>query len=70
MRNQVQALGSRINGRLRSQEGRWDQLVTIAKDPELIAVIGFSAIGLLVSLLIVFAVPISNDAAAILNALP
>jgi len=70
MRNQVQALGSRIHGRLRSQEGRWDQLVTIAKDPELIAVIGFSAIGLLVSLLIVFAVPISNDAAAILNALP
>ena len=45
-------------------------MVTIAKDPELIAVIGFSAIGLLVSLLIVFAVPISNDAAAILNALP
>ncbi len=48
----------------------WDQFVAIVRDPDLIAVIGFSAIGLLVSLLLALSVPLSNEAAAILNALP
>ena len=68
MRNQIQAFGSRIDGRW-VKDG-WDQFVAIVRDPDLIAVIGFSAIGLLVSLLLALSVPLSNDAAAILNALP
>jgi len=70
MQNQVQTLGSRMNGRSRPVKDRWDQFVALVGDPAFIAVISVSAIGLFASLLFALWAPLSNDAAAIFTAVP
>jgi hypothetical protein len=62
MRTQIQRFGSRTNEGPGLGKDRWDQVVAL--DPDLAVVIGFCSIGLLLSLLLTLAVPLSSEAAA------
>ena len=61
MQNQVHALGSRTNDRLRSAKGRWEQFAAVAKDSLFIVAVGFTAIALLASVWLALLWPLANE---------
>jgi hypothetical protein len=70
MSNPIQAVGPDINDESRSEHDHFDQFVAVVTDRELIAVTAFCVIGLFASLLFALWAPLSNEAAAVLTAVP
>ena len=70
MSNPTQALGADIDNQTRPETAGFDQFVAVVTDRELIAVTAFCVIGLFTSLLFALWAPLSNEAAAILTAVP
>ena len=64
MRNQVQALGTRIKVRSPARD-RWGKFATIVKDSLFIIAIGLCAIALLASVWFALLWPLSSDTPAI-----
>jgi hypothetical protein len=70
MSNPTQALGADIDDQSRPETAGFDQFVAVVSDRELIAVTAFCVIGLFGALLFAQWAPLSNEAAAILTAVP
>jgi hypothetical protein len=70
MPNPTQALGPNIDDQSRSETARFDQFVAVVTDGELIAVTAFCVVGLFAALLFALWAPLSNEAAAVLTAVP
>jgi len=70
MPNPIQALGANIDDQSQLETARFDQFVVIVTDRELIAVTAFCVVGLFAALLFALWAPLSNEAAAVLTAVP
>ena len=70
MPNPIQALGANIDDQSRPETARFDQFVAVVTDRELIAVTAFCVVGLFAALLFALWAPLSNQAAAVLTAVP
>jgi hypothetical protein len=70
MSNPIRALGADIDNQSQAEQERFDQFAAVVSDRELLAVTAFCVIGLFASLLFALWAPLSNEAAAILTAVP